>query len=202
MMSLEQFLQGFLDQEAALVRQWGAMDPAYADNSWELRTSAVAKKKDLGGAIAWERLRLPVSVTNAPLAAPNPDAAAQGERCLRRNILRVDTYQVPGIGHVEAFITSHGDATAPNDDSRPALRFSVANLDGQARILRADSPCTSCWSTGGGSGQGCGFVDEAGAECDYGWLSRGGAALGLGRPDSQDRRLKPVDSRWHAWFDG
>ena len=198
----DDFLAGFLDDEVTVVKQWGAMEPAYADAAWELRSRAVAKKKDLGGAVPWERLRLPDSITNAPLAAPNPDAAAQAERFTRRTALRVDDYQVEGLGPLRAFALCYGDLTAPDDDSRPALRVVVAHLPAGPRILRADAPCTSCWATGGDSGAGCGFVDEAGAPCSAGWLSRGGASLALETPIATDRRTRPADSRWHAWFDG
>ena len=206
-MSLEQFLGGFLDSEAAVVKQWGAMDPAFGDNAWELTTSAVATKKTLGGAVGWERLFLPTSITNAPLAAPNPDAAAQGERFRRRAVLRVDDYDVDGIGPVQVFTVSYGDVTAPDDDTRPSLRIAVGVLEVGPRILCADSPCTNCFATGGDAGTGCGYLNpwafsEAGAKCDHGWLSRGGAALGLGKPDSSERRTRPADARWHAWFDG
>lgn len=200
-MSFEEFLGGFLDAEAAIAKQWGAMDPTYADNAWDLMTTSVAKKKQLGGVVGWERLRLPVSISNAPLAAPNPDAAAQGERFLRRKVLRVDDHTVPGLGPVRAFIVSYGDATAPDDETRPSLRIAVGQLEVGHRILRADSPCTQCMATGSNAGTGCGFVDESGAECAYGWLSRGGAKLSLGEPSASERRTRPADSRWHAWFD-
>jgi hypothetical protein len=201
-MSFEAFLGGFLDGEAAIVKQWGAMDPAYDDNRWDLKTSSVAKKKHLGGVVGYERLRLPPSFANASLAAPNEHAAAQADRFCRRNILRVDDHDVAGLGTVQVFTVSYGDVTHPDDGSRPALRIAVGELDVGIRVLRADSLCTHCFGTGGDGGTGCGFVDEMGAACDHGWLSRGGAKLDLGVPTSSDRRTRPADARWHAWFDG
>ena len=193
-MSFEEFLGGFLDSEAEIVKQWGSMDSAYGDNAWDLKTSSVAKKKHLGGVVGYERLRLPPSFSNAPLAAPNEHATAQAERFLRRNILRVDDHDVAGLGTVQAFTVSYGDATHPDDGSRPSLRIVVGELEVGARVLRADSPCTNCFGTGGDAKTGCGFVDESGAECDHGWLSRGGAHLGLGVPTSSDRRTRPADA--------
>ena len=201
-MSLEDFLGSVLDKEAELVRQWGAMDPEYGDNSWALKTDAIAKKKHLGGAVGWERLQLPDSFSNAPLAAPNADAQAQADRFKRRKILRVDDHSVEGLGVVKAFTVSYGGSSAPNADTRPSLRIAVGELEGGPRVLRADAPCTECFATGGDDGTGCGFVDMGGSRCDHGWLGRGGAKLDLGEPDSSDRRVRPADERWHAWYDG
>ena len=79
------------------------------------------------------------------------------------------------------FTVSYGDATVPDDDTRPSLRIAVGVLEVGPRILCADSPCTNCFATGGDAGTGCGYLNpwafsEAGAKCDHGWLSRGGAA--------------------------
>lgn len=202
-MERETFLTTFLRREAEIVRQWGAMDPSYADAVWDLKSSSVAKKKQLNGAVAWDgRLLLPPSFGNAPLAAPNPNAEDQAARFRQRVILRVDDHTVGGLGTVQTFVVSCGDCTRPHDDSRPSLRIAVGHLPVGPRVLRADAPCTHCMASGGASGGGCGFVDMSGAPCKAGWLGRGGASLDLGQPTASDRRERPADERWHAWFDG
>lgn len=201
-MSFESFLCEVLAAEAVLVEQWGRLDPAYADGVWELKGRAVAKKKQLGGRVGWTRLRLPDSFSNAPLAAPSADAAAQAERFVRRQILRVDDHEAAGFGLVQLFTVSHGDLSAPDDATRPSLRFALGELEVGCRILRADAPCTRCFGTGGDSGSGCGFVDESGASCAGGWLGRGGAELEFAAPRSSERRVPPGDPRWRAWFEG
>jgi len=198
-----QFMERLFDEESTLMAEWIALDPGYTDHRFDLADACVCMRADVPDGHEYTGIFMPTSFGQHLPHEVTPATQDMADRFVRRQVLRRDDYDVPGLGRVAAFATSKTDVTNPDHHPWVRERFVVGPAKSGLRVLRVDIPCLECMSTGGASGAGCGWQDDiGGASCDRGWLSRGGVLLPLLTPVATERLVRPKDAGWHAWYDG